>query len=263
MISRYRVSLGEDIEEAAQLDELDENLMILDVSYPPLKPQNNPKRVANLDGYEYGEEYIERGTVTITFELHIYGIAARNAACQKVNAWAQEGGILRVNDREGQRLAAVKCVQYAAIASARNWTDPLTLVFSTTGEPLWESEEEDTLAMTGKSVKGNLAVGGNRGNAKVSVKVLADAAVTSFQITAGDTMLKLSGISLEAGKQMEIGYVNGRYLFVNVDGKSVMDKIDASSSDLLTVPCGKTTQISCVSSGKVTLTITARGLWLW
>ena len=128
MISRYRVSLG-----GVQLDSLDDNLMILDVSYPAMRPEFTDNRVAGLDGIDATEDYFRGGTVTVTFELHIYDIAKRNAACQKVNEWAQAGGTLVVNERKGQQLRDVRCERYANIQSARNWTDPLTIVF---GQPV-------------------------------------------------------------------------------------------------------------------------------
>ena len=258
MRSRYRVRLGD-----VHLDTLDKNLMILDVSHSPMQPRIQQTNTADLNGFEPSDAaYIEKNTVTVTFELHIYDIAKRNEACQKVNAWAQAGGSLRVNERSGQYLRWVRCARYANIASARNWTDPLTLVFETTYVPYWTSTTDSTLTLTGKAPKGNLSVDGNTGNALVMATITAQANVTSIQITAGSTTLKLTGLSMKNKDVMEIDYVHSRYLRIRVNGKSVMGNLNASSSDLLTVPCGAKTAIAISASGKVKAAIRARGYWL-
>lgn len=260
MRSRYRISVG-----GVHLDSLDDNLRILDIQYSSPDFEIPEYRSANLNGYEnIGDDdaYFNKTTVTVTFELHIYDIQERNAVCQKVNLWANAGGTLVTNDRENQRLWNTRCEKYASIESVRDWTAPLTVVFATTNIPYWVSSTGKTLSLKGKSAKGTLKMDGNIGQAKVSATVTAEAKFTSFQITAGSTVLKITGITVETGKQLVIDYVRNRHLRVRVDGKSVMANVDPSSSDLLTVPCGANTAVSITASNKVTATITARGLWL-
>lgn len=276
MRSRYRVSLGN-----VQLDSIDENLLILDISHSSSGEQITQSKVSGLDGYDVGDAYIEKTIVTVTFELHIYNIMERNYVCQLVNKWAAAGGTLATNDRytvkgiavdkktgaktyttEGQRLYYTRCEKFADIESARNWTDPLTLVFATTYEPHWCSQNTKTLTLTGKSAKGTLKMDGNTGISPVSVTVTANAAISSFQITAGGSTLKLTGLSLAKDKKLVIDYVNSRYLRIRADGKSAMAKLDPASSDRLTVPCGANTVVSITANNKVTAVITARGRWI-
>ena len=257
MRSRYRISVG-----GVHMDSLDDNLLILDISCSPPDFKVNQNRSAGIDGYEYGSEYLEKQTVTVSFELHIYDIAKRNEACQKVNAWARAGGTLTINDRKDQRLVYTRCEKYASIESARNWTDPLTIVFSTTYVPYWQSTTAKTINISGKSAKGTLKMDGNIGNALVSVTATANGSITSFQITAGDSKIKLTGLSLASGKQLVIDYQKGRILRIRADGKSVMGNMDASSSDLLTVPCGANTAINISADNKMTVAVSARGLWV-
>ena len=256
MISRYQVSLG-----GSDMAELDENLYIHDISYSPVEKQYRQNITADLDGVDIAETRYNQRTVTISFELHIYGVAERNAACQKVNNWAKNGGILRTNDREGQYLTVI-CQQLAEISSAKNWTDTLTLVFVSTYSPFWQSDEQKTLTLSGKSASGALTVDGNIGSALVSCTVTARAAVSSFQITAGSNVLKLTGLSLAANKQLVIDYVRGRYLRIRADGKSVLAKLDPASADNLKAVCGGSTNISVTANNSVTAVITARGCWL-
>ena len=145
MRSRYRISLG-----GVQLDTIDNDLLILDIGYTAPEVSTPEHRAADLDGVDCGDKYFSKQTVTVTFELHIYDVAQRNAVCQKVNEWAAAGGTLVTNDRAGQRLWNTRCDKFASIESARNWTDPLTLVFTTTYLPFWVSNEDKTLTLTGK-----------------------------------------------------------------------------------------------------------------
>lgn len=257
MRSRYRIAVG-----SVHMDTLDDDLLILDIgcTQPDFQIQQN--RAANLDGYDVGDAYFEKTTITVTFELHIYDIAKRNAACQAVNKWASAGGTITINDRTNQRLYNTRCEKYASIESARNWTDPLTIVFSTTYDPYWRTSTTKTLTLTGKSAKGTLKMDGNFGNAEVSATVTASAAISSFQIDVGNTTIKLTGLSLASGKNLVIDYVRSRYLRIRADGKSVMTKLDPSSSDQLLAPCGANTAVSISANAKVTAVITARGKWL-
>lgn len=276
MRSRYRVSLG-----SVQLDSIDSNILILDVGHSFSGKQVTQNRIAGTDGYDTGDPYIEKTTVTVTFELHIYNIIERNYVCQLVNKWAEDGGTLAVNDRytvtgimvdkktgaktyatEGQRLYHTRCEKFADIESARNWTDPLTLVFATTYDPHWCSQTAKTLTLTGKSAKGTLKLDGNTGNAPVYATVTANATITSFKITVGNTMLKLTGLSLANGKQLVIDYVRSRYLRIRADGKSAMARLDPTSSDRLLAPCGEKTSVSITANNKVTAVISARGRWI-
>lgn len=256
MRGRYRVSVG-----GVHLDTLDDNLLILDVddTQPEItfKKQNN----ANLNGVDITDTYVGQRTVTVTFELHIYSIAKRNEACQKVNEWASKGGNLVKNDRSAVRLERVVCEQYADINSARNWTDPLTVVFRTTDNPYWVSNAQTSIQIA-NSAKGTLPLDGNVGNALVSVTATAQATLTSYQITVGDTKIRLTGLNVPEGKQIIIDYLSGRYLRIRANGANVIPRLDPTSSDLLLAPCGQNTSVSISANAKVTSVITARGCWL-
>ena len=256
MRTRYRISIG-----GVQMDSLDDNLCILNINYAPPERETKRHTTANQDGYEYGETKILRRTVTVTFELHEYGIKERNALCQKVNEWAAVGGTLITNDREGQRLLNVRCEKYADV-SARDWTEPLTLVFSTTVNPYWRSNTQITRTLTGKNVTGTMNLDGNTSSSNVSVEVTASAAVTSLQLTVGDRVLKLTGLSISTGQKVVVDYAKDRYLRIKVGSTSLMGKLDPSSSDTLLAECGKSNGIGVVADGKVTAVFTARGCWM-
>ena len=258
MTSRYRISVG-----GVQLDTLDKNLLILDIGYA--NPDRNVKKqtAANLNGVDIADTYVGEGRVTVTFELHIYDVAKRNEACQKVNAWAAKGGSLVTNDRSGQYLQNVTCEQYADISSAKNWTDPLTLVFATTNNPYWVASKAKSVSMTGKSASGTLSMDGNTGSALVGVTVTANESISSLQMTCGSTTIKLTGISVASGKQVIVDYINSRFIRIRANGSSVMAKLDRSSSDNLLAKCGASNKVSISANGKVTASFSARGCFLW
>ena len=257
MISRYRISLG-----GVQLDSLDDNLRILDIGYPSANYITNQNTVANADGYELTDERLEKTTVTVTFELHIYDVALRNEVCQKVRAWAKNGGTLITNDRKGQRLQDVKCELLPSIESAKNWTDPITMTFATTYNPHWQSVEEKSIILTGKNPKGTLKMDGSVINTLVSVDVVANENVTNFKIIVGTTNIELKGISLSAGQNLVIDYVKSRYLRIRVEGASVLGQLQPNSSDRLMAKSGINSAVNISANGKVTATVRARGCWV-
>ena len=257
MISRYRASLN-----GVQLDSLHKDLLILDIGYSGAMINITPERVANLDGFDYKNPYAEKQTVTITFELHIYDVKKRNEAWQKINTWAKAGGTLAINDREGQHLEAVRCEQFPAIGSVRNWTDPLTIVFATTYNPYWVSDVDSTITLIGISTRGIIKPSGNAGSSLVSALVTTDAPVSSFQIVVGSTNIRLTGLSLLAGQRLSIDYLKGRYMRILENNRSAMHKMAPSSSDNLRAVCGENNVVSINANNRVTAVVIARGLWL-
>lgn len=256
MISRYRVSL-----DGVQLDSLDKNILILDVGYSKLNRNIKQFTTANLDGYDVQDTYVDRQSVVVSFELRIYDISKRNEAIQKINQWASSKHLLKTNDRSGQSLT-VECEEYAVLGSVRNWLDTLTLVFVTKHNPYWVSNSAKTLSLTGKSAKGTLKMDGNISDALIGVTVTTAEAITSLQLIVGSTKLIFKGLSVAKNKNVVVDYIDGRYLRVLADGKSILNKLQSSSTDNLLAKCGASTSVSVVADGKVTAVFSGKGLWL-
>lgn len=257
MITRYRVSIG-----GIQLDSLDDNIVILDVSYSPVSKKDTTFVVADMDGMDNSETYYEQQTVTVTFQIRIYDPKERNAVCQKINQWAMSNGDLRINDRDSQYLSEVKCQQFANVGSVRNWTDELTLVFATERIPFWLSDTKKVVTISGKNASGTLKMDGNISNSLVSVTATANESVSSIQFTVGSTMLKLTGLSVAQNQKIIVDYIKNRYLRIRANGVSVMNKLDKTSSDLLLAKCGTNVSVKVVASGKVTALFEGRGEWV-
>lgn len=258
MVTRYRVSLG-----GVQLDSLDDAIVIMDVSYAPIQRTDVTAEVANLDGFELTSARFNGQTVTVTFMLRIYDVKKRNEAVQKINAWANVRAHMTVSDREKQYLPMVMCTQYASVKSARNWTDPLTVVFASERVPFWLSSDESAATVIGKNVRGTLKVDGMSGlSSLVSAEITAQATVKTLQLTVGDTKLVLKGLSVPSGKTVLIDYVDNRYLRIRANGVSALANLDPASTDSLKVPCGATTAVAVVADGAVRAVFKARGCWI-
>ena len=279
MISRYEVKLNDKSLESLitrKVEYINDKgkkatrteypLLVLDVAYSGTQYQVKEQTVAGLDGYDVAETYAQKQTVAVTFELHLYDTAERNAACQKVIAWAKDGGELKINDRANQHLQ-VRCETFPVISSVKHWTDPLTIVFATVAVPYWRNDKMDTLSLSsGTSSTGYLTM---TGNPPLKTLVNADiksttGTVTSLQIACGSTKLVLKGFSLKKNEIMNIRYTNDRYLSIKVGNTSFMKYLQSNSSDMLLASCGSKgyNKITVTADKKVSSSFSAEGLWL-
>lgn len=256
MISRYEVVLNN-----VSMADLNENLLILDVSHEQPKFQRETVHVAGREGLVIENQYRETASVTITFELHIYGIAERQSALDSVISWARNGGILKTNDREGQRLVCI-CDKFPSVNSVKRWTDSLSITFSAYGIPYWEDEQASVITLSGKNASGNMEVSGNGGNALVSCEITARATLSQIRVNAGSSFIELSGINIPANGVVKIGYGNDGVLSIKYGNTSLMNKRTAGSSDDLVVPSGKTSTFSITASASVLVAFSVRGCWL-
>ena len=253
MISRYEAYM-----DGVALSSIDENLLILDIQHHPSDIRFNTGKIANRNGSMVISESQEGASVTILFELHLYGIADRQAACQAVQRWAM-GNVLETNDRTGQQLLA-RCTSFPRIDSAMNWTDPIEMTFTAFEHPYWEEKTAETLTFTaGTSGEDTIDVPGNVDGAFVEAEITAQAAVSEISLTVGETSITLSGLALENGQIVRIAYDDRNIQSIKVGNTSLLDK-RTGSDDLLTV-CGENT-VSYSASASVQVTVSVRGLWL-
>ena len=255
MISRYEATLN-----GVAMSSLHNDLLILDLVYSDPSPQFRTNAVAGRDGTTISSRYKEDCFVTIQFELHIYGIAARQAALASVIAWARAGGILTTNDRPGQQLSCV-CTTLPTIASARNWTDPLEITFSAASLPYWESDTETTLTLSGLNPSGNMTVPGCGEYALMDCTITPDADMTSLSISIGSRIFSFSLLSVAAGQTVAIRYDENRRISIKANGVSIMQARDPASADDLAILTGSAQRISISSNARLTATFTARGVF--
>lgn len=252
MISRYEVMLN-----GKPLAEVDENILILDVGYPDERRKIDSFKLANRDGSRYHSEYKETSSVDVSFQIRAYAIEERQEICQKVIKWAKDGGWLTINDRPGKRLN-VRPTSYPTVTSVQRWTDTLSISFAAYNLPYWQDEEPTTVTLTGTAPTEYLDTPGSISKARVEVSITADADITSLTVSAGETRMNFSGLTIREGQTVTIGYAND-ILSIKVGKTSILSR--RTGDDDLLVDCGERSLVGFTANGACTATFSVRGLW--
>ena len=257
MISRYEVSLN-----GVDMASLNENLKILNVEYPAPEITLTKNATAGRDGARITRRYREAARVTVKFELHIYDIAQRQAACQDIARWAANGGALRINDRPDTHLNVI-CETLPSITSVRDWTKTLALEFAAYRFPYWEDDTETQITLSGVNTSGTVYVPGNTGadaRALVSATITARANLTWVTVFAGaGTFIGLG--AMRNGETVEIGYDDDLILYIRKGGTSILNTRNEISTDDLLAECGKNNLFTLQSNGAAQVTFRTRGCW--
>lgn len=249
MISRYEAYM-----DGTALSAIDPTIYVLDIEYPEIKKNIGRIKVAKKPGSRIIKEEAESTSVAITFEIHEYDIVKRRDICNKVQKWA-DGSILVVSDRPGQWLRCV-CESYPTI-NARDWTSPVSMTFTAYNPPYWLDDMETSVTVVNSSQ--TAFVPGNAPRTFVSAEVTVLSAITSCELSVGDTTITLTGLSTAVNDKIRIGYDENNILFITQNGTSIMDKRTSGSADDLTAVCGAWNTFSAPSSCSTVFTM--RGCW--
>ncbi len=196
-------------------------------------------------------------SVEISFAIQEDNLRLRRQALQNVLAWAEKGGVLTISDRPGQQLAVI-CTALPTMAAA-DWTEPLTLVFTTTRNPYWEST-----TLTQLTGSGSMTVPGTAQATPVDVLITNTGAdpITRLSLYSGTTYMIFEGITLPGGGEFRLTVQDG-LLVATVNGSSVLSCRTPASSDLLMIPCGQSASVSALADAGIMLaTFTARGRYV-
>ena len=238
------------------LSSLNPAIRILNIE--PTEPQYNTNFAnrANRDGAMIIRRSKATEGVQITLEIHEYNPQKREEIAQQISSWAN-GRVLKTSDRSGKRLRVV-CDRYP-IVTARDWTDPVTVVFTAYNLPHWEEDTPALLTLTGTSTSGQLFVPGNAGDALVEVSIKANAAATNITLRVGSTILGLGGLSLAANDTITIDYDDNLILRIRKGNTSILNK--RTGADDLLARSGEYNTVEIAADGSVTATFSTRGLW--
>ena len=254
MTSRYEAYLNE-----TALSSISPDILVLNIEYSAPETQYITFNVANRDGARIHKNYTSSVSVRITFEIHTYDTLKRQAICQNVALWAKNGGYLETNDRLGQRLRCV-CTQ-KPVLNSRDWTAPVTIVFTAYVIPFWEQEVPASVTLTaGTSGSDQLYVPGNVDGALTEVDILANASLSSVSLTVNGSTLSLTGLSVSSGNTITITYDDNMIQSIKVGTTSLLNK--RTGVDDLVMKCGEYNTVSFSSAASVTVTFKARGLWV-
>lgn len=247
MISRYSVWLND-----VSLQSVDPDIQITDITYAETAFQVSASQLANRPGLYAGKSYIAENKITVSFEIHKYNTAQRQAALDSVRAWASPGGWLKVGDRPDQRIY-VRLTKPPVITSVQDWTSGLTVEFTAYDYPFWqdqypsvvtlEKDGEDTFFLPCAF------------DSCVEAKITAGASLTSIEIHVGDTVLALSGLTLSSGDVVTVSYTDDHHVLEIKSGNtSLLDKrTSASSDDLIAKPGNNSLSFTASASAECEL----------
>lgn len=256
MISRYEVTLN-----GEKLSEINKNLLILNVEYPAPEYNNTVFSPSNREGIVVTKRKKGQAKAVVTFELHVYDIAQRQAVYQDVVSWCKDGGILEINDRPGMRLRAI-CEEYPTIDSVRDWTNPLSITFASTAYPYWEDVSETVVTISGANARGNINVPGNIGETFTTVTVTATNAINRLSVSVNGNTIELTDVSIAKNSVVTFGYSEEGILFIKNGNTSLLNKRTGASADDILAVCGKSNKISVTASAAVSARFSVRGCWL-
>lgn len=282
MITRYRVALdGTYLDQYLQSDSrFKDKIVTLNIQHSAPEFSRTIETPGDIDGGIITKTYRQKVSVTITFGIYVYDIAARNEACQKIKTLCANVSTVVVNDRKGQALFNCVCEQYPEIDSAKDWTEPLTMTFSRYAFPYWqESADPIPKALTGTNTNLKVTIPGNAPKANCKVEIIANEnfgssgahlAGSTVDITVGNTMLY---IMYEFKKNNYCLIDNDSYNNLRIriyDNSSSSKKLIASGIDLImpksddkliAIP-GQSNKFGIRANKKITAKLYVRGAWL-
>lgn len=252
MTTPYEITLND-----IALSSLDETICVLDI-----REDAPVLRSTTADLYGGGKRLLrqERDSLSIqaAFSIQEPDVNRRGEIFRSVLAWADAGGTLTISGRPGQQLHVI-CTA-PPVLHAEDWTETLTLTFTTTTTPYWEDTEVTYAAVPTVNA---LTLPGDGGDAPVSVYVAnrGSAALTQLVLTCGDTRMAFGGLSVAAGATFRLLYEDG-LLTAEAGGESLLRCRTADSDDLLLAPCGKSCVVRVSADQSVSAVFSARGRYL-
>lgn len=277
MITRYRMSIGgvqldSCLDEIEEFEQYKDRIVLLNIGYTAPEISRTIETAGDVDGGIITKTYRQKATVTVTFGIYIYDVADRFAVCQHIKTLASKGGTIITNDRPGQELDNCVCEQYPEIDSAKDWTAPLTMVFSAYAFPYWQEQEATVRSLTGKKTSATTYVPGNAPNAMTIVDFLVNEAYSASAVT---TVVSINGKSIK----LYYAFKKNNYCVIDYDSNnnlrvrvydtptstkytSILSSVADTSSDKLLAKPGANNTVSIDAAKGITATFSVRGAWL-
>lgn len=285
MVTRYRVTFGQN-NSTVQFDEFLKNhktygkykdkIVILDLKYSAPEFNRTIETPGDTDGGIITRTYKQKASVSIVFGLYIYDTQDRSAVCDLIKTLASKGGNIYTSDRPGKALYNCFCEKFPEIDSAKDWTAPITMTFSTIIFPYWKDDHLTAWTLEGKSRSYPLDVPGNAPSTPCSVEFVAkedfpkitDVKKDYTTIGINGTYLRIS-YAFKKNNYCVIDYDSEYHIRVRVASTkssksftSILDKVLPSSSDRLLAKPGQANRIEISALKEITATFTVRGAWL-
>ena len=260
MILSHRVALN-----GVQLDSVDNRILVQGVDEAAGKDQVSAVGIFGGVGQRITNRHRDYLDVTVRFSLKIKknDMQARSDVFERVNAWAAPGGWLTVNYKAGRRLRVVR-YQCPAAGDQWAWTSVYSITFRAYAVPYWQQEDENRLMATGSSITRQFGVAGSEKSVmNVAFKNTSSSACAAFSITAGESTITLSSLSLGQNETLYIDHTEDGLLRIRIRSaggvyRSALNKRTAESSDDLWVSPGTVT-VTMTAQRAGTLTISCAG----
>ena len=257
MIGRYDAAIN-----GTWLSEIGDSVVITDISEREAKTRISTAEKAIGNGLRFIRRQRESLSVSISFVIFEQDVERRKDILMRVQSWAAavSGSVsrLEINDRRGQYLL-VRYAELPAMASAMNYQDEMTVVFTAYELPYWMDQHPSKATIT---KDGSLFVPGI-GETLVDAEITntGSGTITSLTVACGETSLSFSGLSLGNGQTLSIAHDELGILSAKIGSTSVLANRTAESDDELVAVCGVYNPIS-VSGGTVSAVFKARGVYL-
>ena len=250
----HRVALN-----GVQLDSIDNRILVQGVEEAAGKDQISTVSLFGGSGQRITNQHRDSLDVTVRFSINIKktNMQARNDVFEKVCAWAAGGGWLTLNYKAGRRLHVV-CAQLPAAGDMWSWTTVYAIIFRACGVPYWQQDAQNSIRADGSNITRQIGVGGNVTTVLDTTFRCNSGTCSSFRVTAGSSMIELTGLSLSAGQTLVIDHTADGLLRITAGGVSALSKRTAASSDDLYVEPGTVT-VAVETQGSGTLTISNAG----
>ena len=254
MRSRYLAAL-----DGVELSAIAPEIIVTDITHNAPVREVRAYDIAGRNGKLYTRTVTSSAGVTVSFEIHTPDVRRRAAIMEDVQRWAMPGGVMTTSDRP-DRVLRVVCESLPTIGSAQKWTGISSIGFVAYAVPFWEDETPRRVSITGNGRK-SLFVPGFAAPASVEamVKNTGSGAISSVTLTAGETFMEFSGISLEAGQTMTLAHDARGLLTAHIGEESVLNKRTAASSDELELEPGRDATLTAATDGTASTVFEVRG----
>lgn len=242
-----------------QLDSIDKHILIQGIEEAAGKDQISAVSLFGGSGQRITNQHRDSLDVTVRFSIDIKktNLQGRNDVFEKVCAWAAGGGWLTINYKAGRRLNVI-CAQLPAAGDLWNWTNTYSIIFRAYGVPYWQQDIQSSIRASGSTITRQIGVGGSATTVLDISFRCTSGTCSTFRVTAGSSMIELTGLSLSAGQTLTIDHTAGGLLRIMEGGVSALGKRTAASSDDLYVEPGTVT-VTVTTQGSGTLTISCAG----
>jgi filamentous hemagglutinin family protein len=191
----------------------------------------------------------------------VEGLTARSQLLEKVNAWAQPGGVLTLNYKPNRRLNVV-LVQAPGEGSLREYTKDYALIFRAYAVPYWE-DASVTSATIRNGTSGSTQIqieGSAETQCDVVLENISGMTINTCSITVAGQTMTFSSLGLGGHEALVIDHVDGLVRIRIRSGYRSAMLYRAGANDFKVQPGARTCAFSAQRACRMTVSWRARYL---